>query len=380
MRARLRLRGQLAPDRVGHAGEEADPEEASDRLVHRPDSRAPTARFRHGGCIAGCGLADLLVHDEGTAHPEPPPYVAASTPSVLADASSCLRAGEVFRCPKRTRRPSQLLGPPSTRKKRSHERPREDLRHDPAGRRAVAGHLARRRREARDRGAARAPRRRRHRGRLPDRQPGRLRGGGGDQQGRARFRRSRRCRAPRSRTSTGRGRRCSTPAKPRIHVFIATSAIHMKKKLRMTEEQVKEETDQGRRPCQELLRRRRVLARGRQPLRRRLPRRGVPARGEQRRHHAEHPRHRRVRRARGVRRAHPPRHRERRRRVRGVDALPQRPRPGGRQLAGRRRRRCATGGVRDQRPRRAGGQRRARRGRDGDAHALRLLRRRRTRP
>src|SRR3954454_5612879 len=31
-------------------------------------------------------------------------------------------------------------------------------------------------------------------------------------------------------------------AKPRIHVFIATSAIHMKKKLRMTEEQVKEET------------------------------------------------------------------------------------------------------------------------------------------
>ena len=30
--------------------------------------------------------------------------------------------------------------------------------------------------------------------------------------------------------------------RPRIHIFIATSPIHMKKKLRMTEEQVKEET------------------------------------------------------------------------------------------------------------------------------------------
>ena len=60
-------------------------------------------------------------------------------------------------------------------------------------------------------------------------------------------------------------------AKPRIHVFIATSPIHMKKKLRMTEEQVKEETAESGRPGQGLLRRRRVLARGRQPLRRRLP-------------------------------------------------------------------------------------------------------------
>ena len=45
----------------------------------------------------------------------------------------------------------------------------------------------------------------------------------------------------RSRTSTGRGKRCGTPAKPRIHVFIATSKIHMEKKLRMTPEQVKAE-------------------------------------------------------------------------------------------------------------------------------------------
>src|SRR2546421_21347 len=33
--------------------------------------------------------------------------------------------------------------------------------------------------------------------------------------------------------------------RPRIHVFIATSAVHMKKKLRMTEEQVKAEAAAG---------------------------------------------------------------------------------------------------------------------------------------
>ena len=33
--------------------------------------------------------------------------------------------------------------------------------------------------------------------------------------------------------------------RPRLHVFIATSPIHMKKKLRMTEDQVKEEAAAG---------------------------------------------------------------------------------------------------------------------------------------
>ena len=64
-------------------------------------------------------------------------------------------------------------------------------------------------------------------------------------------------------------------------------------------------------------------------------------------------------------------------RLRRVDALPQRPRPRRRQLAGRRRGRRAPGRVRDQRPRRAGRQRRAGGGRDGAAHAQRLLRQRR---
>ena len=63
------------------------------------------------------------------------------------------------------------------------------------------------------------------------------------------------------------------------------------------------------------------------------------------------------------------------RRLRRVDALPRRPRARGRELAGRRRERRAPGRVRDQRARRARRQRRARRGRDGDPDAQRLLRR-----
>ncbi len=58
--------------------------------------------------------------------------------------------------------------------------------------------------------------------------------------------------------------------KPRIHVFIATSPIHMKKKLRMTEDEVKAEVVAGRGPRRGLHVRRRVLAGGRQPVRRRL--------------------------------------------------------------------------------------------------------------
>ena len=65
---------------------------------------------------------------------------------------------------------------------------RTDLRHDAARRRAVAGHLAERVGEARDRPAARAPRRRRDRGRLPDRLARRLRGRPGDRARRSRAR------------------------------------------------------------------------------------------------------------------------------------------------------------------------------------------------
>ena len=86
-------------------------------------------------------------------------------------------------------------------------------------------------------------------------------------------------------------------AQPRIHVFIATSKIHMEKKLRMTAGAGEGGGRGVGRPGQGLLRRRRVLARGRLPLRPRLHVRGVPDRGRQRRDHAEHPRHRRLRRS-----------------------------------------------------------------------------------
>ena len=106
-----------------------------------------------------------------------------------------------------------------------HERPRPstDLRHDPARRRAVARDFAQRAGEARDRAAARAARRRRDRGRLPDHLARGLRGRPGD-------------RARRSRPGRSRGLARDPPAdidaawnavrdaeRPRIHTFISTS-------------------------------------------------------------------------------------------------------------------------------------------------------------
>ena len=126
------------------------------------------------------------------------------------------------------------------------------------------GHLARRGREAGDRRAARPPRRRRHRGRLPGRQPGRLRGRPGHRQGGAGPDHLRPVPHRAQATSTAAGRRSRTRRAPRIHVFIATSEIHMEHKLRMTPDQVKAEAAPARRPGQGLHRRRRVLARGRQ--------------------------------------------------------------------------------------------------------------------
>ena len=75
--------------------------------------------------------------------------------------------------------------PPLERRSRPNgphrrRRPRPHLRHDAARRRAVAGHLAEHAGEGRDRPAARAPRRRRDRGRLPDHLARRLRGGPAD--------------------------------------------------------------------------------------------------------------------------------------------------------------------------------------------------------
>jgi 2-isopropylmalate synthase len=61
------------------------------------------------------------------------------------------------------------------------------------------------------------------------------------------------------------------PAAGRIHTFIATSPIHMEKKLRMTPDQVVEQAVKAMRLGARIHRRRRVLRRGRRPLRARLP-------------------------------------------------------------------------------------------------------------
>ena len=55
-------------------------------------------------------------------------------------------------------------------------------------------------------------------------------------------------------------------ASSRIHTFIATSALHMEKKLRMTPDQVFEQAKLVGSLCAQPARRRRVLARGRLPL------------------------------------------------------------------------------------------------------------------
>ena len=107
------------------------------------------------------------------------------------------------------------------------------LQHD-AGREAAPG------------AAARSPGRGHHRGRLPDLLGRRLRGG-------ARRRRRRaaadhRRPGPRhpGRHRSRLGARCRGAARPRIHVFLATSDIHLEHKLRITREQCLEQvSDRG---------------------------------------------------------------------------------------------------------------------------------------
>ena len=94
-------------------------------------------------------------------------------------------------------------------------------------------------------------------------------------------------------------------ARSRIHTFIATSALHMEKKLRMTPEQVLEQARLAVRFARNAVRRRRVLARGRLPVRARLPVPRARSRDRRRCDHHQHPRHRGLRRARAVRRVHP---------------------------------------------------------------------------
>ena len=121
-----------------------------------------------------------------------------------------------------------------------HSRRITDLRHDTSRRRAVAGHRPAAGREGRDRRAARAARRRRDRGRLPDLVSGRLRGRAGRRRARSAGARSPRSHA-RSASDLERPPRPSPDARrSRIHVFIATSPLHMERKLRLTPDEVLE--------------------------------------------------------------------------------------------------------------------------------------------
>ena len=75
-------------------------------------------------------------------------------------------------------------------------------------------------------------------------------------------------------TSTAPARRCADAAQPRIHVFLATSAIHREFKLQDGQGRDRPPGRRGRPARQGLLRRRRVLAGRRRPHRAGFPRRG----------------------------------------------------------------------------------------------------------
>ncbi len=253
--------------------------------------------------------------------------------------------------------------------------PHRDLRHHAARRRAVAGLQHDPGGEAPHRAAARAAGRRRHRGRLPDRlaRRARMRVRAIAERG-ARARRVAALRARQGGRHRGRAARALRgAARPRMHVFLATSAIHLKHKLRITAGGGAGAGGRPRCGCARIAHaRRRVLGRGRLAHRLRVPARG--AAGGASRPGATVlnvpdtvgyavPRR--------VRRAH---RRELARDIPGAvisRALPQRPRPGGGQLAGRGQGRRAAGGVHHQRHRRARRQHLARGDGDGAQGAAR---------
>ena len=215
---------------------------------------------------------------------------------------------------------------------------------------------------------------------FPDRLARRLRGGPRDRQHGPRRRRSAAWPAATTRTSTAPGKRCKHAERPRIHVFLATSAIHREFKLQDGQGGDRRAGGRRREAGQRLLRRRRVLARRRRPHRARLSLPGRRGGDRRRRDDGQHSRHGRLRHAGALRRASSrtldePRAEHRQ----GGDQrpLPQRPGPGRGQQPGRRRERRRADRMHDQRHRRAGRQLLARRSRDGAADAQRLLPRRR---
>ena len=89
-------------------------------------------------------------------------------------------------------------------------------------------------------------------------------------------------------------------ARPRLHVFLATSAIHREHKLNMAKEQIIQHGRGRREVRSQPLRRRGVLARGRVAHRARVPARSGRGRDRRRRHDHQRARHGRLYRARGI--------------------------------------------------------------------------------
>ena len=83
-------------------------------------------------------------------------------------------------------------------------------------------------------------------------------------------------------------------ARPRIHVFLATSAIHRQYKLKRAEEEIVRMTVEGVKLARTVHAGRRVFARRRLAHRAALPDAGSHGRHRSRRHHGQHPGHRRL--------------------------------------------------------------------------------------
>ncbi len=98
-------------------------------------------------------------------------------------------------------------------------------------------------------------------------------------------------------TSTAPGKRSKARRKPRIHVFLATSAIHREFKLKMDKDEIIAPRRRRREAGRRLLRRHRVLARRRRPHRARFSLPGRRSGHRRRRHDGQHSRHGRLRHA-----------------------------------------------------------------------------------
>ena len=161
--------------------------------------------------------------------------------------------------------------------------------------------------------------------------------------------------------------------RPHLHVFIATSDIHLKHKLRIIARARRSprpsagSATAARRSARDA--EIEFSRRGRVADRHRLPPPGLRGRRRGRRVDGQHPGHRRLRDPGRVRGARRPGRRPRRARRDRQRPLPQRPRARDREHARRRPGRRAPGRGHDQRPRRAGRQRVARGGRDGPPDA-----------